>query len=85
LIQKCIQNDKKTTITDYNGCISKRNLSNISFIPNSNYGKVMKLICDDENIPVMTICSPNVYRIKKQHVSPNKDDFYKYPVSFYNI
>ena len=82
-----IQNKKYnglTTIKTQNGEITKRDISNLNFIPNGMFDEILSLIVKEDEDNVEVLHSYSSYETRKQYMSKIRDNEFKYPC-VYNI
>jgi len=71
---------KKTKIKDENGVISYLNLKEWSFLPNSNFDKIKKLLNNNGEKYDNIIFDRSKYGTDYKWVTNTKNDIYKYPL-----
>ena len=72
----------KTTIKDYDGNISKIDLSSLKFIPNGMFDEIMSLVAKEGEEKVEILHSYSAYESRKEYVSKTETDEFKYPVIY---
>ena len=79
IIQKCIK-DKNTIIQDENKNKIIINMSDFTWLPNSNIDKIQILLAKDGEETCEIIYSANSYETRKKWISKIQNDEFKYPV-----